>query len=224
MNIIKQRSNDKNSKQINKFKNALSNNCEFFSVTLRCPNQLTRPRLILTVAILPSPSGAQLNRAIQQLWTEGLKKKKKNNQTWLTSWWGWRRGSVKDLALELELLPRPDDCLLELTPVGYRSEVDRSNCTASPFCCCCCSCCWNRIAAARARSWITDSSNFSLLDDDDRILAHLLEPPPPPAGTAAEWLEIRFDGLFLMTALREKHKPIVIVSHVGERERRDTKV
>lgn len=30
MKIIKQRSNDKNSKQINKFKNTLSNNYEFF--------------------------------------------------------------------------------------------------------------------------------------------------------------------------------------------------
>lgn len=81
-------------------------------------------------------------------------------RTWLTSCWGWSRGSVSDRALELELL----GSWLFLDPeFGYRSEADRSN-GREPLCCC-----KMMVAAARACSWIKASSNFSLREDRSRV-------------------------------------------------------
>lgn len=89
--------------------------------------------------------------------------------TWFRSWWGWRRGSVSDLALELELLGK---LLLPWfffeAPLGYRNELDRSNCRF-------CWCCLYSKAAAIACSRIDASSSFffslrlverSFLDED----------------------------------------------------------
>ena len=116
---------------------------------------------------------------------------------------------MRDLALELELRGNAA-CFLPFA-VGQRSDVDRSNCTSPPFC----RCCWNRIAAARARSWITESSNLSFFVD--RIRVHgLLEPPPPPPPVAAESCDMRFEALVFI-ALRENQRPIAIV--VCKRER-----
>ena len=84
----------------------------------------------------------------------------KRLSTWLRSWWGWRRGSVRDLALELELLGKALALLFLETPFGYRSDAERSNC-----CCCCCCCCWcclKRIAAAMACSRMAASSSSLL--------------------------------------------------------------
>lgn len=98
----------------------------------------------------------------------------RESDTWLRSWWGWRRGSVSDLALELELRGKVLLLLLLLffleNPLGYRREVERSKCCF----CCCCWCCLKSMAAAMACSRIALSSScfFSLrIDvDDDHLL------------------------------------------------------
>lgn len=110
-------------------------------------------------------------------------------QTWLTSWWGWSRGSVRDRLRELELRGR--DCRLEIAPavpLGYRSEAERSK-GVEPLCC------WNRIAAARACSRIIASSYLVLFVDEDRTLDHRALPELVPA-----WLGRRFTGrIFFLT-------------------------
>lgn len=124
---------------------------------------------------------------------------RKKTDTWFTSWWGWRRGSVRERALELEERGR-GWFFLEFE-FGYRSEAERSKGAAPPpppFCICCC----RRIAAARARSWMMESSLL-----DDRFLDHLLLPPPLTA--AADWFVKRLDCRFFTgPELRDKHMPI----------------
>lgn len=120
--------------------------------------------------------------------------------TWLMSWWGWSRGSVRDRVRELEL--RFNAWFRLEFPLGYLKEADRSNGAAPPFC----NCCWKSIAAANACSLIRFPSFL-----EDRIL--MLPPPPPrPTAAASEWFVIRFDGgLFFAVDLlsRDKHNPIL---------------
>lgn len=99
---------------------------------------------------------------------------------------------MSDRLRELELRGR--DCRLEVAPLGYRTEAERSN-GAEPLCC------WNSIAAARACSRIRASSYLLLLVDDDRTLDHRVLPELVPP-----WLGRRFSGpAFLLTGSGKRH-------------------
>ena len=150
------------------------------------------------------------------------KKKKKNpkkqrpRQTWLTSCWGWRRGSVRERALELEL--RGSWFFLEL---GYLSEAERSK-GREPLCCCCK---MMVAAAARACSWIKASStNFSFRDD--RIRVHLLLELEDTVAAVLFALASLFVAFLLFTGLgaRQPHRlPIEAAACKSRTEQNKTK-
>ena len=131
-------------------------------------------------------------------------------QTWLTSWWGCKSGSVRDLALELELRGNWPAFLDPEQEFGYLNEADLSNGNESPpFCCWCC---LNRIAAAKACSWSLASSSLSFLDDRTRV-HRLLELAP------FCWFCNRFVTGRFFTVLRAKQVqrfPILSTAWRGE--------
>lgn len=149
----------------------------------------------------------QGQKSITHLWKSINQKGRNERQTRLRlrSWWGCKRGSVRERARELEL--RGSWVFLELEPFGYLKEAERSKGNPNPFCCCWC---WrNKIAAAKACSWIKASSKFSFsLREPDRILLHLLLVLATVAGPpgfvnlfAGLWLCFPFTG----GALGTKH-------------------
>ena len=162
------------------------------------------------------------NKTIQFNNFQPKEKRRKNperqrpRQTWLTSCWGWRRGSVRERALELEL--RGSWFFLEL---GYLSEAERSK-GREPLCCCCK---MMVAAAARACSWIKASStNFSFRDD--RIRVHLLLELEDTVAAVLFALASLFVAFLLFTGLgaRQPHRlPIEAAECKSRTEQNRTK-